>query len=327
MLYGKANWVFDRILGLDEALPGLAGHYLRTSDERRQVISAYLSNVPRRSSNLNEEAKLLSEGKHDQILAAGYSSVPPGFRSTLSRCGSRPHARRFYRYLHALLMSRDAKDTLRVLADQPKIDLTTLRIMRNLPEAIRTPRLTMIHRDIGRARETKAMFQLMLQNGVDRDGLTEALCKAETPADLTRCWARWVEHLSFPPSPVAPTSNYRPITSAKQMKEAALSYRNCMRRYLSDVLDDDRAFGIFSADEQEVVVQLRRRDEAWFLEGVHANRNGKVLPNTARAVADFLRPHGIVEFNRERPANGRWELLREMVARWEFDHEMEVGWG
>lgn len=128
-----------RIVELDEARPGLAGHFLRTSDERRQVIAAYLAVSKAAPLCERSEAELLATGSHTDILSVAYSRVPLGFRSALARAGRKTHPRRFYTYLYAVLASRHAREALAVLAQQPKIDLARLRVMRALPEAIASP--------------------------------------------------------------------------------------------------------------------------------------------------------------------------------------------
>lgn len=321
------NWVLTQIVELDEVRPGLAGQYLRASDERRHVIAAYFAGGATSSISRHREANLLASGNHDDILSAAYGSVPNGFRATLARAGHRAHPRRFYIYLRALLGSRHARDVLAVLAQQPTLDLVRLRVMRTLPVPIRTPRMVAIHRDITAARQTTNLFRLMVDNGVDAMALAQAIRQVQTPGELARCWRRWVEKLNFPEPPIPARSHYRPILTGGDLKATALVFRNCMRRFLSDALDGRDAFAVFSAPEQDIIVHLRRRDGLWSLEDCHARGNRPVLIGARKAATDFVRAHGIMEFERKRSSVGKWEPLREMIARWEFDHEMETGWG
>lgn len=327
MTTASTNWVLTRIVALDEVRPGLAGQYLRASDERRQVVAAYFASGATVWNSSHCEADLLASGNHDDILSAAYGSVPAGFRASLARAGNRAHPRRFYVYLRTLLASRYAREVLAVLAQQPTLDLTRLRVMRTLPIPIRTPRMVAIHRDIMTARQTASLFRLMVENGVDEMALAQAVRQAQTPGELARCWQRWVEKLNFPEPPIPALGQYRPILTGGDLKAAALIFRNCLRRFLSDALDGRDAFAVFSAPEQDVVVHLRRRDGVWFLDGCHARRNRPVLIDARKAAIDFVRANGILEFERKRSNGGKWEPLREVIARWEFDHEMETGWG
>ena len=321
------NWALTRIVELDEVHPGLAGHFLRSSDERRQVIAAYLA-VPKTDPILPPiEAELLATANHDDILLAAYGSVPVGFRSALARAGRKTHPRRFYRYLHALLASHHARDVIAILAQQPTLDLDRLRVMRTLPSQIRTPRIVAIHRGIDHARQTESLFRLFIENGVDADCLVQAIRASETPGGLSRCWRRAMERLHFPSPPIPASAVYRPIENGGELKVTALGFRNCMRRYLTDVLEGDQAFGVLSTTTQEVIVHLRRRDNVWYFEDCHGRGNRPVAPAVQAKAADFLRSHGIVSYERERTAAGKWEPLREVIARWEFDHDVGIDWG
>lgn len=321
------NWALTRVVELDEVRPGLAGHFLRTSDERRQVIAAYLS-VPKADPMLPQiEAELLATGSHGDILLAAFGSVPQGFRSALSRAGRQAHPRRFYRYLHALMASRHARDVIAILAQQPTLDLMRLRVMRILPGEIRTPRIVAIHRDIDHARQTVSLFRLFTENGVDADCLAQAIRASETPGALGRCWRRAMEMLNFSAHPVPESAMYRPVRNGGELKATALGFRNCMRRYLTDALEGLHAFAVFSTPEQEVVIQLRRRDDVWYFEDCHGRANRPVVPAAEAAAADFLRNHGIVSYRRETKASGKWEPLRELIVRWDFTHDEDVGWG
>lgn len=321
------NWALTRIVELDEVRPGLAGHFLRSSDERRQVIAAYLA-VPKTDPVLPHiEAELLATGSHGDILLAGYGSVPVGFRSALARAGRQAHPRRFYRYLHALLMSRHARDVIASLAQQPVLDLMRLRVMRTLPGEIRTPRIVAIHRDIDHARQTVSLFRLFTENGVDADCLAQAIRASETPGGLSRCWRRAMERLHFPSPPIPACAEYRPIENGGELKVTALGFRNCMRRYLTDCLEGNRAFGVLSTPAEEVIVHLRQREDVWYFEDCNTRGNRPVAPAGEAMAADFMRSYGIVSYQREPTAAGKWEPLRELIVRWDFTHDEDVGWG
>lgn len=323
----NTNWALTRIVELDEIHPGLAGHFLRTSDERRQVIAAYLAVEKADLICPQAEAELLATAGHDDILSAAYASVPVGFRSALARAGRKTHPRKFYTYLHALLASRHARDVLAVLAQQPMLDLDRLRVLRTLPHEIRTPRLVAIHRDLDHAHQTARLFRLMTQNGVDADSLAQAIRRVKTPGELARGWRRWVEKLNFPAPPVPASEHYRPVVNGGDLKATALAFRNCMKRFLTDALEGDRAFAVLSTPSQSVVIHLRRRDDVWWLEDCHAHGNRPVVPAAKATAAAFLRRHGIVSYQPKRSFDGKWEPLREIILRWDFDHDPGIEWG
>jgi hypothetical protein len=272
----RVDWALERILELDQNSPGLAGVYLRASDERRHTIAAYLSVIGPTKFRADVEIGLLRSGTHKSILQAAFGAVPKGLRRSLARAGRETHDPRFYRYLHALLCGKDARRTREVLAFQPKLDLPLLRASRIIPEEIGTPALVTLHRSVEQARQTAHIFRLMCDNGVDRKALAQSLREATTKSELLRTWQRWVERLHFPPPPLPEDGSYTPIINAGELKRAALSYRNCMRGFLVDILEGRAAFATFSGSQQSVIVHLRRRADRWFFDGAHSRGNGRV---------------------------------------------------
>jgi hypothetical protein len=88
------GWALDSVAELDRHAPGFAGSYLRASDERRQVIAAYLAVAPIPFDDGHRarlSADFLGGADHRAILRAGFGSVPVGLRGALARyyeCGS-----------------------------------------------------------------------------------------------------------------------------------------------------------------------------------------------------------------------------------------------
>lgn len=93
------GWALDSVAELDRHAPGFAGAYLRSSDERRQVIAAYLAVAPIPFDDGHRarlSADFLGGADHRAILRAGFGSVPVGLRGALARSGPQPFDRRYY---------------------------------------------------------------------------------------------------------------------------------------------------------------------------------------------------------------------------------------
>lgn len=327
-IYPVGGWALTQIVDLDFFLPGLAGHFLRASQERRQIICAYLASphVRRGWSANARHAALLRHHDHDTILAAAYDVVPRGFRSALRRSGSQPHRRWFYRYLHHVLTDRKHASAAVAIEHLATIDLARLRIIMRLPKELRHPKLIMTIHDVKHARQTAALFALFVENGMDGQVLARALREADTQRQISNCWQRWAEKTIFPAHPVPASDKYVPIKDATTLRRVAQRYRNCMRRYLTDILDGRDAFATFMHHEHEVIVHLRDED-GWTVDGIHAQHNGRVVKSAREAALSFLASFGIVEVERQRRKSGKWEPLRQLSRRWEFDDFELEGWG
>lgn len=318
----NTRWALERILELDLLTPGLAGTYLRASPERRHVVAAFLATQATRKLGAKGSAEILMAGRHGDILATAYSCPARGFRSALRRSGARIQPASYYRYLHATLSQGGAQSEL--VANLPKLDLDRLRVIAALPAALRTPRLVMLQRDMDQARQSAALYDLFVGNGIDPNALVAALRMVETQRQLSACWLRWAERTSFPAHPVEECDAYIPIRDAKTLKRLARSYRNCARRYLTDALEGTVAFAFFRSSLGEAVVHLRKREARWWLDDCHARRNGPVPTTLREQITAYLAQRDIIEFERSARSSGAWEPLRDIAARWDFD---DLGWG
>lgn len=318
------DWTLTEVLKLDEAAPGLAGHFLRASDERRHVMAAYLA-ARRRLPEQAQEAEFLIGARHTHILRAAYDIVPAGLRGALGRCGAQVHHASFYTDLHGKMSS--SRDVARLVMRLPHVNPERLAIAKFLPDALRSPTLTMLLRDPDEAQNMAELFKLFTEAGADAAALVGALRRAGARNEVRCVWRSQLERLPFPAQPLPRTGTYEPVESARDLKLIALSFRNCVRRYLSDCLEGQVAFATFRASQQKLVIHLRRRSNLWFLDSCHAYANRRVDPDARSEAIAFLSQHGVHQFVRKSPNAGKWEPLRDIIARWELEHDLDGGWG
>lgn len=319
------SWALARITELDVIAPGLAGSFLRASDERRQVLAAFLAVEGDRRPPDQEVAQILKRSRHDALLHLAYGDIPIGFRSALGRAGRSIHPKRFYRYLFLVLSTRGEHRSHDVVQQLPTLEPSRLRVLRALPERLRAARLVALHRDVTHARETAELYRLLTDIGADGEALAKALREVDTARQLSECWRRWSWRVRFPEPPVPASPTYAPVTEAAELKRLALRFRNCGRRYLADVLEGRHAFAIFCSDAGEAVIHLRRREERWWLKDAIGRRNLPISSALRREVEAHLAHHGVERLPPHKPERGPWDVLREVSNRWEYEDE-EVGW-
>ena len=97
-----AQWAFDHIVEIDRHTP-FCGAFFRASDERRQIIAAYLSAKPPTSDEMGDVGRFLLEADHRAILERAYGSYIKGHRGALRRVGDVVAEVRVYTLLHQLL--------------------------------------------------------------------------------------------------------------------------------------------------------------------------------------------------------------------------------
>lgn len=324
ILTAQNDWALEQILEMDRELPGMAGHFLRASSERRHVIAAYLAATkgePRAKSTAN----FLKEARHTAILAAAYGQVPHGLRGALRRCGAEIQPLCFYGELSAIFIADHKLG--RLLMNLEEVSATRMAIAQRLPVQMRSAKMVMLMRDINEAAHVADLFSLFCGAGANADRLANAMLKARSRADITGIWRNSLEDLVFQAGPLGISDVYFPVSSARQLKRTALGYRNCARRYLTNCLEGTDSFAVFKASGQKLVVHLRQRSGHWVLDDIYAMANGRVHPEARSEAVAYLARHGIRQHIKKRRTAGKWEPLREVMGRWEFDHEIETAWG
>lgn len=312
-IFPVSGWCLARVVDLDRYAPGIAGSFLRASNERRQVIAALLAARPAPSSAeaAVELAKLASGARHSEMLEAAFTIVPSGLRGALARSGPQPHSRSYYRILYDLLSAGSAS-LAGVIQQLDSLDMCRLRTARSLPADICTVHLVKMISSARMATDVISLIDLLTRNGIERKGLAEALRRVTIDTQLPDFWDRWSQKLSFPPHPVNGTEDYVPITNGAELRRTALIYRNCARRYLAQVMEGQSAFAEFHLAGKRAVVHLGRSEGAWVLEGMFGKDNSMIPFDLRTAAASYLADRGIQTPQVASNVEGEWAALRRL---------------
>ena len=90
-----------------------------------------------------------------------------------------------------------------------------------------------------------------------------ALAQAITHDAITDTGRRWSLKVSLPRHPVSASACYTPITTGDELRRVALRYRNCVRSYLPNILEERSAFALFRQGDDEAIVHLVRTGDGW----------------------------------------------------------------
>lgn len=310
------GWALQRLVELDEVYPGVAGHMLRASPERRQVLAAFFATARPHCefTSDGEIGSFLIEASHDAILHAAFGTVPIGLRAALGRAGPIPHPRRFYRYLYAL-MSPGRQAIGKIVSRLPTVDLERLRVLRLLPSDMRHDNIIANIGGVADALDLRAFVSLLTDYDVDRSALIDAFASASSKDALTNLARRWALKARLPKHPVPASNTYRPITNGDELRRVALRHRNCMRMYLVNILERRSAFALFQHDDQEVVVHLLATEGGWELDRFY-NRSGPISSATRKNAEGHLRQHG-VRFQSRSTTTRPLDPIRRMTAQYD----------
>ncbi|HEV7437323.1 MAG TPA: hypothetical protein VGO22_21050 [Pseudorhizobium sp.] len=299
-----SGWVLSEICELDHHLPGFAGHFLRASDERRQVIAAFVASHTRRSkvpfskprqAKDADVARFLAGANHISILRAAYGELPEGLRGALRRSGSQPHAPGYYWLLVHLLRGHRRPEIATTVKRLEKVDQRRLEIACVLPNELLHPDLIGRIRDRSEARNITAAVELLRSHVIDQKAFASGLRKLRRRGEVQDFFGRWVVRCAFARSPVPSTDAYRPIEDGPSLARIAMEYRNCSRNYAADLLEGTVSLGEFVTNRGSAIIYLVRRDGAWCLDDIYARRNRDVDPALRAQAVAHLRSLGINE--------------------------------
>ena len=318
------GWALDTVVELDRHAAGFAGSYLRSSNERRQVIAAYLASASKLFDDIGvarRTSEYLCQADHRAMLLAAYGSVPTGFRGALKRSGSQPHSKQYYRKLHALFAAPPHSDLVRTLNQLPALDMDRLRIVLRLPHEVCCVNVVNAINSPQKARDVAMLIKLLIDHGAERQPLFEAVRKVETSKQLSRVWKRWALLLMFSEHPISTSDCYMPITKAADLRRLALRYHNCAERYVSQCLDGTDAFAEYTDDGQSLVVHLRRKDERWFVEGMFGKHNRSPETSLKVSALAYMERYGVIRKPPRERRVGQWDVLNRLSGYMGFDFD------
>ena len=319
-----SGWILDYIVALDAALPGFAGAYLRASVERRQVIACYLA-TPGLNALEGEEAsaataQFLMRAQHRDILAKAFHTVPQGLRGALARSGPQPHKPRFYGLLQEMLSSPSHDRVIPTIRHYYRLDLTCLRVIRQLPAEVCNPVIVKALDNIGPAADLAKIIALFAEGGLDRAAMTAAFDRVKSDDALRKTVQRWALKTILPPHPIPASEDYHPITSSARLGETGRRFRNCMAQYIPGALDGVDAFALFKpqSSKRGMIVHLQRRDDVWHIEGLFGPQNTRPDPELHGAGSAYLAEHGVSKRPREQTPTGPWAALGRFTSPYLF---------
>ncbi|QVM85186.1 hypothetical protein [Novosphingobium decolorationis] len=309
------DWALLAALDLDIVRPGFAGGFLRASHERRQVITAYLA-CAEDCLGRAEVADFLSSADHRSILRATFTTLGQGMRRALSRSGNRTHPRRYYRDLNVALVE-GSKHVRQAIMQSQALGPAKLALIQRLPEELCDVRLLVRLDECIFVDDLLGAIDAIVAGGVDRAAFMNALLTSTVePVQVVQ---KWTLRLSFSPGPVIESSCFRPVRDGRELRQVALRYRNCSRRYVINCLSGQSAFGEYTAaDGRQVLVLAEKRNGEWYLEGVYAARNRDVPTDLREEATAFAAENDVPSHRQTRPKNGPMAALRR-VNRAVFD--------
>ena len=306
------GWMLDTIVAHDVYHPGFAGHYMRASDERRQIMAAFFAVASHNNAASNNSASFLTHASHQNILRCAFECVPPGLRGALGKSGSQPHEPAYYHDLCEAL-AFGFRHVVTTIMHVTILNPERLAIIKALPLDLCDSRIVERIDSIKQARDLIAVVDFFEARAGNRARLITALLESRAPLEtIIRRWSRQIEYVDHP---IHECVGYRPIRTGLDLHEAARRYQNCGRNYSVASLVGENAFGEFVAlDGRRVLLCFDRSEGEWALEGVYGRRNRPVADDLEAQARGFVRLQGIRDrWQSDRSEDDISRALRRMI--------------
>lgn len=274
------------------------------------------------SQYMAELVHALVKNSGRDLLEQTYGACPPGLRGALAKLGPHAESQEFYQDLFDIFADPALTSTAKALGHLQKIDSTVLKVVQMLPEAWRLPALIeqlddvravgnffrvaqMIKRHCPEA--TDAEFDASIRH-LNRGGMIGSFVES------------WLLRARFPVLPIA-SEHLRPIRTGRDLKEAARSMHNCMRKhYLADILAGTSTFLLIEKLPLPIVAHLHRANvhEDFVLEDIYGPKNITIPADIAGQAYAILGQHGIDPESRTHHPSSEADLVRNYL--WAADN-------
>lgn len=291
---------------MDIEQPGIAGHFIRASHERKQVISFSLATAGKK---LSLESYWLTNAGHGEILERSTGQRIFGLRRALKRSKHTSHPRVFYLTLIKILTYITAKER-RVFSRLDALDIDLLRRWQICPPSLRTDLFISAFRDSNDLCELLDAIVVIKQAGGDEAAIFSELRRARSRSDIARSMRLAVANLSFGPPPAPGDEILTPIVNVAELRKTARELRNCAAAYDLDVLDGLSYFYAIDCDGKRGMVHLEREKRTWLVNDVTGMTNSALPASLADRVLNFFANHGIHAGPDCRPS--KWDVVRRV---------------
>ena len=180
--------------------------------------------------------------------------------------------------------------------------------------------------DMQMACDLETALKLLVSRGVDGKELTTAINQVRDRNDLFKAIQTLALKARAPEHPVPRSEWYVPVEDARDLHKIGLRYRNCARRYTTDLLDESAgmAFAEVRHGGQGAVVHLTRKDGQWCLASVTGPRNAPPGRALYERVERYLEREGGIRIERrQRRPESEWDSVRRLsnTAFLDFDFD------
>lgn len=306
------GWPIDRLIELDEALPGLLRRLTTASDLRRQVAFhvVALLDTDHSYADLAKALRPTMEGgclndievvchallelRAKTIFEALYGKTT-GLVGLHRRLGPAPRERQDYIALKAMFLGKQKK-RIKTILNVEKIRNVNFSVVNAMPEFLLHPNIIRSVNSLDNLHTLMAVINLLklMNPQFNETVFADSISHVTEWYALRDALTKWGEKGRYVHVPdFGDNPKLRVITTGQALTEAARRFKNCMEtNYAGEAMLGQSAFVEYLPEPAMIHLQALS-DNRWMLESINGIANSTVARETSIAVIRELRKHGV----------------------------------
>lgn len=307
------DWPLDRLIELDEAVPGLLRRLTTASDLQRQVAfhvvalletghsHATLANALRPAlegrhlSDTEVVCHALLELRAKAVFEALYGKTT-GLVGLHGRLGPDPRKKEEYIALKAIFVGKQKK-RIKTVLNVEKIRNVDFSVVKELPDFLLHPNIIRSVNSMDNFHMLMATIKLLklMNPQLDESVFADSISHVTEWYALKNTLTKWGEKGHFVHIPdFGSNPKLRVIATGQALTEAARRFKNCMEtNYAGEAMLGQSAFVEYLPEPVMIHLQALS-DNRWLLESINGVSNSTVARKTSVAVIRELRKHGVI---------------------------------
>lgn len=305
------NWAIKQVAQVDIRRPGFAGHFLRASHERRQVISLYLACRGCDDLDVDRVDQLIG-GSHDAILNLAVEDVPQGLRGALRRAARKYHPQEFYVELIDVLRTEDVKER-RAFSHLAEIDLDLLKRWRLAPPELRCGHFISLFEDVDALAACLKAVETLVEAGISKADAINRLSQVKTKKALSTAFDKLLQKLKFRGFPLAGNPFITPVRTVGELRCIAKFFRNCSASFVFDGLEGRSLFYVLQGEQPVGLVHLEKERGEWIVSDIVGRSNRPLPPSIMMGALEYFEGGGIQHAANFR--SSKWDAVRRFCRQ------------
>lgn len=288
-----SSWCGVQVRDLLAAEPGFGLNLLRHGTAYVHVLALAHLDQARLPLDLGERARLLMTSSYRHIVE-DVACLPRALIPVLGKLGGQVHRRSIYR---AMVEVAADPSRWKVLRHYARIAPVHLRLISMLPEGY--PRAALV-RKARNEQECEAIVSAVekveaILGVAERRRLVASFCALKTIKDLQPWLREILADVPFPEPPWPGTEDLRPLRNGRELKAAALQFRNCAASFTDEARGGTMHFYLSGRGRAQVMVAIEQNAYfGWIIHDLKGRENREISKPRMKEIVEAFEAAGVL---------------------------------